>query len=171
MDPATLAPTFPHAEIVVPAVELRWWTQSGVDQIDLGPIRVGLARRIAATIAVWKNVRTFEPHGEIVPGVHAIPAYGHSPGHTAYLLASGNSQLFATADVSLNPALYLRHPHWQRALDQDPATAVETRRRIFDRVVADKAFVTGTHWGLDNVGTIISDGNGYAFQPLAGRMG
>ncbi|MHC2332966.1 MBL fold metallo-hydrolase [Bradyrhizobium sp. USDA 4454] len=54
------AQVFPDADIVVPAAELKWWTRPGVESIDLGPTRKGLARRIQATVATWKNVRTFE---------------------------------------------------------------------------------------------------------------
>ena len=44
---------------------------------------------------------------------------------------------------------------------------METRKKLFDRAVADKAMVAGYHWGLPNVGTIAKDGNGYAFTAAA----
>jgi hypothetical protein len=44
--------------------------------------------------------------------------------------------------------------------------AVETRRKIFERAIA-AAMLTGTHWMLPNVGTIVKDGSGYAFVPAA----
>lgn len=159
----TNAQIFPDAEIIVPAEELRWWTRPEVDAMDLGRTRKGLSQRIRATLATWKNVRPVDGEAELLPGVRAIPAHGHSPGQVAHLLSSGDKQLLVTADVSLLPALFLRNPDWQIALDQDPAMAVETRKRIFDRAVADKLMVAGTHWLLPNVGTIAKDGSGYAF--------
>jgi hypothetical protein len=59
----------------------------------------------------------------------------------------------------------VRNPDWQIALDQDGVMAVETRKRIFERAVADQLAVTGTHWLLPSVGTIVKDGNAYAFVP------
>ena len=59
MNHETSAQVFPKAEIVVPAVELEWWTRPGVESIDLGPTRKGLAQRIGVTLATWKNVRPF----------------------------------------------------------------------------------------------------------------
>ena len=50
------AQVFPDADIVVPAAELKWWTRPGVESLDLGPTRKGLAQRIQATVATWKNV-------------------------------------------------------------------------------------------------------------------
>ena len=43
--------------------------------------------------------------------------------------------------------------------------AVETRKKIFDRVVADKLIISGTHWLMPNAGTLAKDGNGYLFVP------
>jgi len=60
-------------------------------------------------------------------------------------------------------ALFAKHPDWQAAFDHVPDLAVETRKKLFDRAIADKAMVAGYHWGLPNVGTLAKDGNGYAF--------
>ena len=167
IDKDTNAQIFPDAEIIVPATELNWWTRPDVDAMDLGPTRKGLSQRIRATLATWKNVRPVDGEVELLPGVHAVRAPGHSPGQVAHLLSSGGKQLLVTADVSLLPALFARNPDWQVNFDQDPQMAIETRKRIFDRAVEDKLMVTGTHWLLPNVGTIAKDGKGYAFMPAA----
>ena len=157
------AQVFPDADIVVPAAELKWWTRPGVEALDLGPTRKGLAQRIQATIATWKNVRTFEGEPELLPGVHAVQAPGHSPGMVAHLINSGGKQFLISADV-VNLAPHIStNPDWQLAIDQDPQTAVETRRKIFDRAVADNLTISGTHWLMPNAGTLARDGNGYVF--------
>jgi len=84
----------------------------------------------------------------------------------AHLLSAGNQQLLVSADVSLLPALFAKNPDWQVNLDQDPVMAVETRKRIFERAISDKAMVSGAHWLLPNIGTIAKDGSGYAFVPV-----
>lgn len=165
-DVDTLEPRFPDAEIIVPGEELTWWTGPSAAGLDLGPTRVGLAARIRATLAVWKNVRAFQGEREILPGVYPVPAYGHSPGHTAYLVTSRVRELLVTADVCINRSLYMAHPEWQAALDQDPLMAAATRRRIFDRAVVEGLLVTGTHWELPNIGTITRAGGGYRFVEI-----
>jgi glyoxylase-like metal-dependent hydrolase (beta-lactamase superfamily II) len=167
MDKETNAQIFPEAEIIIPAEELAWWTRPEVDAMELGPSRKGLAQRVRATLATWKNVRPVAGETELVPGVRSIFAPGHSPAQITHLLSSGSKQLLVTADVSLLPALFAKNPDWQVNLDQDPAVAVETRKRIFERAIADQAMVAGTHWMLPNVGTLTKDGNGYAFVPAA----
>ena len=158
----TNAQTFPNAEIVVSKAELDWWTQP-VDSIPQP--RQGLARRIQATFPTWKNIKVVDGEADLVPGVRAIPAHGHTQGHTAHLISSGGQQMLATADATNVAALFVKNPEWQAAFDHVPDLAVTTRRRLFDRAIADKAMVAGYHWGLPNVGTIAKDGNGYAFTP------
>jgi glyoxylase-like metal-dependent hydrolase (beta-lactamase superfamily II) len=161
----TNAQTFPDAEIIVPAAELKWWTQP-IDSIPQP--RRGLAQRVQATFPTWKNVKAVDGEAELVPGVRAIPAHGHTQGHTAHLISSGGSQLLVTADATNIQALFVKNPGWHAAFDHVPDMAVETRKKLFDRAIADKAMVAGYHWGLPNVGTITKDGNGYAFTPAAG---
>ena len=160
----TNAQMFPDAEIIVPAAELKWWTQP-IESI--AQPRQGLAKRIQATMPSWKNVRPVDGEAEVAPGVRAIPAHGHTQGHTAHLVSSGGKQLLLTADATNIQALFARHPDWQAVFDHVPDLAVETRKKLFDRAIADNAMVAGYHWGLPNVGTIAKDGAGYAFTPAA----
>lgn len=158
---------FPNAEIVVPAAELQWWTRPEVESMDLGVTRRGLAQRIRATVATWKNVRQFEGEPELLPGVRAVQAPGHSPGMVTHLVTSGGKQFLISADVANFPPQISTNPEWQLSIDQDPQMAVETRKKIFDRAVADKLIVSGTHWLMPNAGTFTKDGSGYAFTPEA----
>jgi len=160
----TNAQMFPDAEIIVPAAELKWWTQP-IESI--AQPRQGLAKRIQATMPSWKNIRPVDGKAEVAPGVRAIPAHGHTQGHTAHLVSSGGKQLLLTADATNIQALFAKHPDWQAVFDHVPDLAVETRKKLFDRAIADNAMVAGYHWGLPNVGTIAKDGAGYAFTPAA----
>ena len=160
----TNAQTFPDAEIIVPAAELAFWTQP----VDSFPQpRQGQARRVQATLKEWKNVKPVDGEAELAPGIRALPAFGHTQGHTAHLISSGGRQLIATSDATNIQALFVKNPDLQAAFDHVPDQAVETRKKLFDRAIADKAMVAGYHWGLPNVGTIAKDGSGYAFTPAS----
>lgn len=153
-------------EIHVPAVEWAFWTDpASVDKLP--EARKGLARRVQATMATWKNIKQYEPDKDVMPGIRSVPTYGHTPGHTSMLLSSGNQQFFVLADVTNVPAYNMRNPDWHLAFDQDAAMAQATRRRTFDRVVTDKVICAGYHWGMPGVGTVQKDGNGYALVPMA----
>jgi len=154
----TNAPTFPNAEIHVPAAEYKFWTNPATT--------VGAAKRIQAVFPGWKNIKPFEGDKDVVPGVRAIATNGHTPGHTSYLLTSGRRQLIVLGDVTNIRALNLTNPGWHLVFDADAAMAEANRRKIFDRAIADKATLTGYHWGVPGAGTITKDGKGYAFVPI-----
>ncbi len=162
----TNAQLFPNAEILVPSAEHKWWTDQSVFT-KLPEARHGLAKRIQATLSVWKNVKQIEVDKEVAPGITSVASYGHTPGHTSYLVASGKKQLLVLGDVANIPALFVRNPGWHAVFDADAAAAEAVRRKLFDRAIADKIIVTGYHFGMPGAGTIAKDGTGYVFKPVA----
>jgi glyoxylase-like metal-dependent hydrolase (beta-lactamase superfamily II) len=156
----TNAQVFPNATIHVPATELTWWTGAVPEGAK------GMSDRVKATLGTWKNVKPFEGDTEVVPGVRAIATNGHTPGHTSYHVGSGDQQLIVLGDVTNIPALFVRNPGWHAVFDANPTMAEANRRKMFDRVVADKVTITGYHYGMPGAGTISKDGNGYVFTPV-----
>ena len=166
MERGTNAPVFPNAELVVHAAEHRWWTAPGrVETLPEG--RRAAGRRIAENFPGWTNWRLAEDGQEVAPGVRLVAAPGHTPGHAAYLLGSGPDQLMISADTMYVPALLAPHPEWRGAYDQDAAQAVETRRKLVDRVIADRIAICGSHFPFPGTGTIRHDGGAYAFVPTS----
>ena len=156
---------YPDIEIMVPAAEYKFWVDP--DTIaKLSPGRQGLAKRIQATLPNWKNIKQYEADTDVMAGIRSVSTYGHTPGHTSMLISSGSQQLMVMADVTNVPAMNMRNPGMHLAFDQDPKLAESNRRKIFDRVVADKVTCTGYHWGMPGAGTILKDGNGYALVPV-----
>ena len=153
-------------EIIAPETEFKFWTDPATIA-KLAGARQPLAKRIQATMPAWKNIRTFAGDVDVMPGIRAVASNGHTPGHTSYLVSSGSAQLMVLGDVTNIPALNLRNPGWHIAFDQDAQMAEATRRRMLDRVVADKIVCSGYHWGMPGCGTIAKDGNGYALVAAA----
>ena len=161
----TNAQTFPNAEIIVPAAEYKYWTDPTLIS-KLPEARHGLVKRIQATMPTWKNLKQVEAGKDAIPGVRAIETYGHTPGHTSYVMGSGRNQLIVLGDVANIPALFVKNPQWHAAFDSDPNLAEQNRRKIFDRAVADRATVTGYHFGMPGAGSLKKDGKGYAYVPV-----
>jgi len=164
MEKGSNNPVFPNAEIVVNAAEYNWWTEPGrVEKLPEG--RRPLGQRIQTVIPTWKNFTLIEGEKEVAPGVRLVNAPGHTPGHSAFHVSSGNQQLMISNDAAYVPALLAPHPDWQGAYDQDGPLAVETRRKLMDRVIADKMMVCGAHFPFPGAGAFARDGAGYAFIP------
>ena len=95
-----------------------------------------------------------------------MSAPGHTPGHSALIVSSGSDQLMISADAMYVPALLAPHPDWQGTYDQDGPMAVETRRRLVDRAIADKVSIFGSHFPFPGSGSFVKDGNAYVFTPV-----
>ena len=165
MEKGTNAATFPNAEIVVQDTEYKWWTEAGRVE-KLPEARKGLGTRINAVFPTWKNFKLAADGAEVVPGVRLVHAPGHTPGHAAYHVSSGGQQLMISNDTMYVPALLAPHPEWQGAYDQDGPTAVDTRRKLIDRVIAEKMMICGAHFPFPGAGSFVKDGTGYAFTSV-----
>ena len=162
MQKGTNAPTFPNAELIVTATEYKWWTEPGRVE-KLPEPRKPLGTRINAAFPGWKNFKLVEGEKEVAPGIRLVNAPGHTPGHAAFHVSSGNQQLMISNDTAYVPALLAPHPEWQGAYDQDGPTAVDTRRKLLDRVIAEKMMICGAHFPFPGAGSFAKDGSGYAF--------
>jgi glyoxylase-like metal-dependent hydrolase (beta-lactamase superfamily II) len=161
----TNEPVFPNAEIMMPETEYKFFTDASVIEKLPEGVR-NHVRRIQSTFPGWKNIKQFADGAEVAPGVRALATPGHTVGHTSFVIASGGQQLIVVGDAVTIPALFAANPGWHVMFDANGAQAEETRRKLMDRVVADKAMVAGYHFGFPNVGTLAKDGNGYAFTAV-----
>jgi glyoxylase-like metal-dependent hydrolase (beta-lactamase superfamily II) len=107
------------------------------------------------------RVRTYKDGEELAPGVVAVAAHGHSPGHMAFRVQSGSEGLLLLSDAAHLPFLFVRNPEWSPAADMDQQMARETRRRLLDQASADRIAVAGYHWGFPNVGHVKQIGSGF----------
>ena len=116
---------FANAEILVPEPEWTYWMDDA--EMNKAPDRIKLyfrnARRIFGDIA--SEVRRFKPGAEVAPGIISIPAFGHTPGHCAFAIASRNQSMLVMSDAVRNPYLFARHPDWQPLFDHGRAAGGE----------------------------------------------
>jgi glyoxylase-like metal-dependent hydrolase (beta-lactamase superfamily II) len=165
MEKDTNKPMFPNAELIVSDVEYKFWTDPAV--IDRLPeARKGVARRIQAVFPTWKSMRQVTGEPEVAPGIRFVSSPGHTPGHRAFHLSSGSSQLMISNDTAYVPALVVANPGWHGQYDQDAALAETSRRKLLDRVIADKIMICGYHFPFPGAGTIAKDGAGYALTVM-----
>lgn len=149
---------FPNAEVHVPAPEWAYWMDDA-----------NMSKAPEAARPVWLNVRRvfkdigdkvnkFEPGKELVPGVTSMATYGHTPGHTSFIVTSGNQSMMVLGDVTNNPYLFLRNPDWQGVFDTDGPMAVEIRKKVLDRLTIDRMLVQGYHFPFPATGYVTKTG-------------
>jgi glyoxylase-like metal-dependent hydrolase (beta-lactamase superfamily II) len=160
-------PTFPNAEVLVPAVEWKYFMDDGeMSRAPEGRMQGVFknARRVLET-GLKKKATPYEWGKEVVPGLLAVDTIGHTPGHTSYILSSGSDKVFIQSDVTNHPALFVVNPGWHPFNDQDAAQAETTRRKVYDMLVAEKMRVQGFHYPFPGLGNVVKDGSGYRLIP------
>jgi glyoxylase-like metal-dependent hydrolase (beta-lactamase superfamily II) len=113
-----------------------------------------------------ERVTLLERESEVVPGIRAIPAPGHTPGHMVVSVSSGDERLMYIGDTVLYP-LHLEHPDWIPIYDIVPDKAAASKRRIFDRVAEERALVIGQHFPpFPSLGYVAKKQEGWQWQPI-----
>lgn len=162
-------PAFPAARHVLAEAELEFWTAPHPDLCALrlpDDVKDGFRAQARRTLHTLRH--QLEPvagEGEIVPGVRAIPAPGHTPGHMALIIGEGANALLHLGDAALHP-LHLEHPQWENSFDHSGAAAAETRRALATRAAAGGMRVLAFHFPFPSVGRIAArDGDGWTWTP------
>lgn len=144
--------TFPRADIYVSAPEQAYWEK------EAGP-GGKLAKRVLA--AYSNRVKELRCNDEPLPGIRAIAAPGHTPGHM--ILEVGN--LYLIADLLHAAAIQVPHPDICATYDQNSSQAAETRRKVFDMASAPGKIVAGAHLPYPGIGRITRKDEGYTYTP------
>jgi glyoxylase-like metal-dependent hydrolase (beta-lactamase superfamily II) len=158
------SPAFPNAEIKVPAVEAAFWADDANQSKANGFNKAQFAN--VKTMMAGLKVTPYEADKEIAPGITSIFTPGHTPGHMSFVVASGSARILVQSDVSNIPSFFLRNPDWQVMFDNEPATAVATRHKVYDMAAAEKMLITGYHFPFPCVGHVEKDGSGYRLVPV-----
>ena len=103
--------------------------------------------------------------GEVAPGVTAMPAPGHTPGHTAYMIADGDDRLLIWGDIVHFPAIQFDKPEAALVFDSDEDQARATRAKILALAAAEKFAVAGMHLDFPTFGHVTKSGAAYRFLP------
>ncbi len=121
----------------------------------------------AAVLAAYQGrVDTFGFNQEILPGLLAMAATGHTPGHTAFLLKSQGRQLLFIGDLIHAAALQFPEPEECASFDMDPVLAVETRRALLQMAALENIPIAGAHIPYTGLGRVRESGQGFAFTPI-----
>jgi len=156
------APTFPGARYVFGQAEYDFWT---APERMSGPTEGG-AKGVAANVKPLVEKATFIGDGsDVVPGIRAMAAFGHTPGHLIFTLESGGKTLLLTADTANHYVASLQRPDWHVSFDTDKEMGAATRRRVFDMIATDRLPFIGYHMPFPAVGYVEKMDTGYRYVP------
>jgi glyoxylase-like metal-dependent hydrolase (beta-lactamase superfamily II) len=121
---------------------------------------------LAPYIAAGK-FRDFEGDAELTPGIHALSAYGHTPGHTVYVVDSGGQRLLVWGDLIHIGAVQFEDPSATVIADLDPKAAATQRKRVLETAATGGYWVAGAHLSFPGIGHVrAEDGRRYRWIPV-----
>ncbi len=162
-------PAFPNATVHVDKADADYWL-SEANAAAAPKEAQGLFAMARAAVAPYQAANRFHTFNggngtEPIPGVRALPAYGHTPGHSGYLLTSGKESLLLWGDIIHSHAVQFRRPQVAIEFDTDSHAAVITRKRILADAAKGKLWVGGAHLPFPGLGHVRRDTAGYTWVP------
>ena len=151
--------TYPNARYVTGQVEYDHWAGAENERFD------GKVRPFAEKM-------TFIGDGEdVVSGITAVSAFGHTPGQMTYRLESGGKGVLLMADTANHYVWSLAYPDWEVRFDMDKAGAAASRRKILGMAAADRVPVIGYHMPFPGMGYVTTEGPGeFKYVPVSYQL-
>jgi glyoxylase-like metal-dependent hydrolase (beta-lactamase superfamily II) len=155
-------PVFRNARHILAEREFEFW----MGRADLSGMRVpqelkaSMVRTARRSLdAIRFQIETVDAEREIVPGVWALPAPGHTPGHLALLISDGGKHLLNIGDAAVHP-LHLEDPTLENGFDLAPDRAGAMRSELLARAVEERMRMLAFHFPFPSVGKVTARQSG-----------
>ena len=159
-------PAFPNARYVILEEEWDFWTSEKAEKsLDEHSRDVLLKAARENLPPVKEKIDLVKDGEEIINGIQAVAAPGHTPGHMALSISSGGEELLCVSDTVLHP-LHLEHPDWFSVFDISPEQVVATRRRLLKKAATDKTLMIAFHFPFPGLGYAVPKGEAWQWQPV-----
>ncbi len=161
------APAYPNARYVTGAAEHNFWAS---DERLSGPTQSSAELFRANVMPLMEKTTLLDDKGEVVSGIQAMAAFGHTPGHMAYHLESEGRRLLLWADSANHYVMSVQRPEWHVRFDFDKEAAAANRKRLFDMLAADRIPATGYHMPFPALGFIDRANDSYRWVPVTYQL-
>ena len=153
---------FPNAQFYIAESDFKYWT----DYDKAGPKLKDFVDHAKKNLTPVRDRLVFyKDDQEILPGIHALAAPGHTIGHTIFVISSGGKSFCYTADLTHHPVLLMEKPRMEFAFDTDPKQAASSRVKMLDMLASNKIPILAYHYAWPGVGHVAKTGEGFHYVP------
>ncbi|MFE5119481.1 MBL fold metallo-hydrolase [Streptomyces sp. NPDC056669] len=156
-------PTFPHARYLTSRAEREFWAGYDMDEPRAQMFRDSVTPVEEAGLLDLVDVPA--EGTEVAPGLRLILTPGHTPGHIALQLTSGDKAALITGDCVHHP-VQLAHPAIGSCVDIAPEQSEATRRELLGSLADTDTLLLGTHFPPPTAGRVITHENTYRLSPV-----
>ena len=158
---------FANADLLINRADLDYWFDAELEA-QAPEERQKIFRQTKTGVAPYlerKKVRAFEAGDEVLPGIIAIPAPGHTAGHTLLRVVSAGDVIVFFGDQQHSAAVQMSNPAIAIKLDSDQREAIASRKAWFARFARENTLVAGAHMTFPGVGHVGLKGTGFEWLP------
>ena len=123
----------------------------------------------AASLDPYVAAGRFKPFAgdtDLVPGIRAMAAPGHTPGHTVYVVESQGKKLVLWGDLMHVAAVQFSDPSVTIQFDVDGKAAAVQRKRAYAEAAKGGELIGAAHLSFPGLGHLRAEGKGYRFVPV-----
>jgi len=159
---------FPNAVIRADQRDTDFWlSQANMDKAPADS--KGFFQGAMASLqpyAASQHLKPFSGDTELVPGIRANAAYGHTPGHITYTVESKGQKLLLIGDLIHVGSVQFAHPEVTIGFDTDNKAAAAERAKAFKAAAKDGTLVGASHLAFPGLGHLRSTGKSYEWVPV-----
>jgi glyoxylase-like metal-dependent hydrolase (beta-lactamase superfamily II) len=110
--------------------------------------------------------QSFDQDAVLTPGIRALATYGHTPGHTSYVVESKGQTLIILGDLILMGAMQFAQPSLTSMFDADRRAAAAQRQRVLRSAADNDYWLAGAHLSFPGIGHVRPAQQGYLWIPV-----
>jgi glyoxylase-like metal-dependent hydrolase (beta-lactamase superfamily II) len=161
---------FPNAILRIAKDDIDYWTSPEVEAKAPENQKGRFVPAKRAVAAYGDRIKPFKLGEELTAGIQSVEAAGHTPGHSCYLIQSGQAKLLAIGDILHVAPVQFPRPDITVAFDWDTSKARASRMSIFERVVKESIPIAAVHLPFPGIGLLHKKADQYVFVPAPWQL-
>jgi glyoxylase-like metal-dependent hydrolase (beta-lactamase superfamily II) len=161
---------FPNATLRIAKADLDYWANPEVEAKAPENQKARFIPTKRAVAAYGDRIKPFTLGEELTTGIRSVEAVGHTPGHSCYLIQSGNDKLLAIGDTMHVAPVQFPRPEITVAFDWDQSKARATRMAIFEAAARDGTPIAAVHLPFPGIGRLRKNGGAFVFEPAPWQL-
>ncbi len=162
---------FPNAVLRIAKADVDYWTNPSVEAAAPENQKGRFIPAKRALAAYGDRLQPFELGAELTPGIRSVPAAGHTPGHSCYMVSSGGARLLLLGDAMHVAPVQFPKPEITVMFDFSQDAARAKRMELFEMAAKENILIGAVHLPFPGIGRLRPrDGGGYSYEAIAWQM-
>jgi glyoxylase-like metal-dependent hydrolase (beta-lactamase superfamily II) len=158
---------FPNAQYYITQADYDFWTTESKVPAQFKVFWETATKNLKPN---RERMHFIQDGDEVIPGVHAMLAAGHTVGHTIFMIDSGGKQLCYIGDLAHHPVLLLQNPLTEFKYDTDPKLSAQSRVKMLGMLADKRIPLLAYHFAWPGIGYVARQGDGFRFYPEGMKM-